>query len=204
MTETPDLSIDIERSRERRWRAPWWALAALALMPIWAFMYARALTGTAEASDGPLGLGATVYASNCATCHGATGGGVAGSGYPFDDGAALLTFPRIDDQLRFVYHGTDAYRIAGIDVYGDPERPGGAHLTGARNSMPPFGTNAGGSLTDAELVAVVCHERYTLGVIDPRSELTGDEFDLWCSAESPPVAQLADITDAVRAPDSSG
>lgn len=203
MTETSMTSIDTEPDRSRRWRAPWWAVAAVALMPIWAFMYARALTATA-AADGPLNLGARVYASNCATCHGATGGGVAGSGYPFSDGAALLTFPSIEDHVRFVYHGTDAYRVAGIDVYGDPDRPGGAHVTGARNSMPPFGTRAGGSLSDAELVAVVCHERYTLGGIESSSESTGDEFDLWCTAESPPVAELADITDAVRAPTSAG
>lgn len=187
------MSTDLSSPRSRR-RIPFWVVTALAMLPVWGFVYARAMTDTADAGDGPLGIGASVYTSNCATCHGATGDGIAGSGYPFNDDAARLTFPRIEDHLRFVDHGTDAYRIAGIGIYGDPHRPGGAHPTGGRNAMPAFGARGGGTLTDAELVAVVCHERFTLGGPDP----IGGEFDRWCGTDAAAFAALingdADLT----------
>ena len=40
-------------------------------------------------------------------------------------------------------------------------------------------------LTGAEIVAVVCHERYTLGGADPTSEEFENEYEAWCSPESP-------------------
>ena len=46
-------------------KIPIWALAALSLMPIWAFMYVRALTEPPEVATGPLGIGAEVY--SCAS-----------------------------------------------------------------------------------------------------------------------------------------
>jgi mono/diheme cytochrome c family protein len=166
----------------RRRRIPFWAMAALSLMPIWVFMYARALTDTAEAADGPIGLGAEIY-SQCASCHGGGGGG--GVGYAFTGGEVLETFPNIEDQIRYTYFGTGEYNVAGITIYGNPEREGGPHITGAQGNMPQFGAGAGGSLTDYQLVSVVCHERYTLGGADPTSDEWSDEFENWCSEESP-------------------
>lgn len=59
-------------------------------------------------------------------------------------------------------------------------------MTGGMGNMPNFGASTvGGSLTDYELVSVICHERYTLGGADPTSAEWADEFDLWCSEESP-------------------
>ena len=45
-------------------------------------------------------------------------------------------------------------------------------------------TDAGGALTDYEILGVVCHERYTLGGAE---EIDGyeEEFEQWCSEESP-------------------
>jgi mono/diheme cytochrome c family protein len=166
----------------RRRRIPFWAMAALSLMPIWVFMYARALTDTAEAADGPIGLGAEIY-SQCASCHGGGGGG--GVGYAFTGGEVLETFPNIEDQIRYTYFGTGEYNVAGITIYGNPEREGGPHITGAQGNMPQFGAGAGGSLTDYQLVSVVCHERYTLGGADPTSDEWSDEFENWCSEDSP-------------------
>ena len=54
-------------------------------------------------------------------------------------------------------------------------------MTGELGVMPEFGTQ----LTDAEIVAVVCHERYTLGGADPTSEEFENEYEAWCSPESP-------------------
>ena len=46
--------------------------------------------------------------------------------------------------------------------------------------MPGFG----GQLSDEEIVAVICHERYTLAGADPTSEEYETEFETWCSEES--------------------
>jgi mono/diheme cytochrome c family protein len=176
----PKPDSPVVAAYKARRRMPFWAMGALSLLPLWGFMYVRSVTEQAEAASGPLGEGAEVYGS-CASCHGATGGG--GVGYAFTNGEVLATFPHIEDQVRFVYYGTVNYNLAGVENYGNPEREGGPHLTGARGPMPPWGEEANGELTDAELLAVVCHERFTLGGADPATDFA-DEFELWCSEES--------------------
>jgi hypothetical protein len=174
-----------------RARIPFWAMAALSLMPIWAFMYVRSLTTGPEVVAGPMGIGAQTF-GNCSSCHGATGGG--GSGRPLADGEVLKTFPHIEDQLRFVYFGTEQYNLAGVTSYGNPDREGGPHITGSFNggAMPGQGSAAGGDLTDAEILSVVCHERFGLaGERDlSTDEAAAAEFELWCSEESPMFAAL--------------
>ena len=166
-----------------RQRIPFWAMMALALLPIWALMYARSVTTQAREATGPLGEGEEVYGT-CQSCHGGNGQG--GVGYPFANGEVLKTFPHIEDQLRFVYFGSDRYEAADIDSYGNPDREGGPHLIKQFNGapMPNQGTGTGGALTDAALLAVVCHERYTLGGADPTSPEYLEEFEQWCSEES--------------------
>jgi hypothetical protein len=113
--------------------------------------------------------------------------GEGGVGYPFAAKEVLKTFPHIEDQLRWVYGGTDAYFNAGVQIYGDPKRPGGPHVTKAKGIMP----GQAGQLTDAQILAVVCHERFTLGGADA---LGADqkEFDNWCSVDSPAWTALED------------
>jgi mono/diheme cytochrome c family protein len=180
----PDSPV-VAAFKARR-RMPFWAMAAVSLLPLWGFMYVRSLTEQAEAVAGPIGVGAEVYGS-CASCHGGTGGG--GVGYALADGEVLATFPHIEDHIRFVYFGTAAYNVAGVEIYGNPDREGGPHITGALGPMPAWGAEAAGELTDAELLAVVCHERYTLGGADPSAEFA-EEFELWCSEESEIFAGL--------------
>ncbi|HWM21027.1 MAG TPA: hypothetical protein VNO51_15155 [Ilumatobacteraceae bacterium] len=180
----PDSPV-VAAYKSRR-RMPFWAMGALSLLPVWGFMYVRAVTDQAAAASGPLGEGAEVYGS-CSSCHGSTGGG--GTGYPLANGEVLATFPHIEDQLRFVYYGTANYNVAGVADYGNPEREGGPHLTGAQGPMPAWGEGANGELTDEELLAVVCHERYTLGGADETTEYA-EEFELWCSEESEIFAGL--------------
>ena len=168
---------------KRRRKVPWWAMATLSLLPVWGFMYVRALVEPPESVEGPLGIGAEYY-SNCASCHGAGGGG--GVGYAFSGGEVLRTYPNIEDQLRYVYFGTEGYNLAGVEVPGDPDREGGAHVTGALGVMPAFQ----GQLTDYQILGVVCHERYTLGGADPDSEEWAEEFEHWCSNESPIFVEL--------------
>lgn len=188
--EPPKPDIPVVAAYKARKKVPFWAMTALALLPVWAFMYARAVTTQAEEAAGPLAEGATIY-GNCASCHGGAGQGVSGLGYAFADGEVVKTFPNIEDQLRYVYWGTSSYQLAEppIDIYGNPDREGGPHITGAQGVMPAQGAEAGGALTDNELLGVVCHERYVLGGADEMEEYDG-EFEKWCSEESPLFSAL--------------
>ena len=172
----------VAAAKARR-KIPFWAMAALSLMPVWAFMYVRSLTAPPESSEGPMAVGAEVY-GNCSSCHGGAGEG-SPSARQLSDGEVNKTFPHIEDQLRFVYFGTDQYNLAGVTSYGDPDREGGAHLVGQVGVMPQWGSSVGGDLTDAEILAVVCHERYSFNGPDPADEAVVDEYELWCSEESP-------------------
>lgn len=176
---------------KNRMKIPFWAMATLSILPLWVFMYARSLTPADETVAGPLGDGAEIYAANCSSCHGGSGEG--GVGYPLAGGEVLLTFPHIEDQVAFVYSGTVKYANAGITVYGDPEREGGVHATGATGQMPPQGAEAGGGLTEAQILAVVCHERYTVGGADPTGADV-EEYERWCSPESEVYIGLEDTS----------
>jgi cytochrome c553 len=147
-------------------------------------MYVRALTPATEKIAGPLGEGAALY-SGCAGCHGTNGEG--GVGYQFSQGEVLKTFPHIEDQLRWVYNGSDAYAAAGIQIYGDPNRPGGAHITKARGAMPP----QKGQLTDAQILAVVCDERFTISGADATGSYQ-KEYASWCAPDAPAWLALED------------
>ena len=170
---TPDSPV--VAAYKARKKVPVWAMMTLAILPVWGFMYARALTPQPKIVEGPLGIGATVYGA-CASCHMADGSGAAGGAYAFTEGDATTTFPHIEDQLRWVYFGSEEYKSAGVTIAGDPTREGGPHIAGSNGVMP-----SQSSLTPAQLLAVVCHERYTLGGI----EAAGEEFEKWCSPEAP-------------------
>jgi len=163
---------------KRRKKIPFWAMATLSLVPIWGFIYVRAITESPEVLEGPIGVGAEIY-STCASCHGASGDG--GVGYAFSAGEVLETFPLIEDQLRYVYHGTEGFNAENVGIYGNPDREGGPRVTGEQGVMPAFG----GQLAEEEIIAVVCYERYTLGGADPTSDEFADEYEAWCSGESP-------------------
>jgi mono/diheme cytochrome c family protein len=182
------------QAAKRRRKIPFWAMATLSLMPVWGFMYVRAVTEPPEVVEGPIGIGAEIF-SSCASCHGAEGGG--GVGYPFAGGEVLKTFPHIEDQIRYVYYGTEGYNAADVEIYGNPDREGGPHVTGNLGVMPAFG----GQLTQYEIVAVVCHERYTLSGADPTTEEYAAEYETWCSEESPVFAELEAGTYDFTSPD---
>lgn len=164
-----------------RKKIPFWAMATLSLLPIWGFMYVQGVKPQAKKVSGPLGDGVGVYA-NCATCHGATGAG--GVGRPFTAGLPFVTFPHIEDQLNLVYVGSKAFADAGLGSYGASTAAPG--YNGA--FMPPQGTG----LSQAQILAVVCHERYDLGGVDPADPDWAAEFDLWCAEGSAIYAGLED------------
>jgi mono/diheme cytochrome c family protein len=145
----------------RRRRIPMWAMPVLAGLPIWGFIYATTLEPPTTPDD-PLAVGREIYTGQCATCHGATGGG--GVGPALTEGDTLLTFPDFRDHLVWVREGTEAANPDG--TYGDPQREGGPRtLEDLPGTMPAFG-----DLTDEELLAVVRYEREQLSGADPEDE----------------------------------
>lgn len=170
---------------KRRRRIPFWAMTALSILPLWAFMYVRSLTPAEQVEAGPIGEGLEVYTARCVSCHAADGSG--GSGRPLNEGSALATFPHIEDQLNFVYAGSQAFQLAGIEQYGDPNREGGAHTVFSYNGTPMPGW--GGAITDAEILAAVCHVRYDLSGADSGGDFA-EEYEKWCSPESEIFAGL--------------
>ena len=101
----------------------------------------------------------------------------------------LKTFPHIEDQLNLVYTGSQAFGLAGLAFYGDLPR---AHLGYNGAYMPAQGAKNGGALTEAEILAVVCDERYNVGGADPASAEYADEYTKWCSEDSAIYAGLED------------
>lgn len=140
----------------KRKRIPFWAMPVLAFFPVWGVLYAQSLTPPESKEASQLDLGAEIYASKCASCHGGAGGG--GVGRKLSDGELLKTFPNIEQQMEFVKNGS-----AGYDgkPYGDPNREGGPHVGGSFGSakMPAFKD----TLKDNELFEVVRYEREKLG-----------------------------------------
>jgi mono/diheme cytochrome c family protein len=131
---------------------PVWMMPILLLVPLWAIVYVGAFGERTHAALTGVALGAQVYAGNCAACHGATGQG--GVGPKLQGGEAKLTFPTEADHIAWVENGSASKKG---QPYGDPNRPGGAHVA-ASGGMPAFG----GRLTPAQIQAVVLYERDSL------------------------------------------
>ena len=172
-----------------RKKIPFWAMATLSLLPLWAFIYLLALRPQEQTVLGPLAVGAGMFGT-CAGCHGAEGQG--GAGRVLYQGEVLKTFPKIEDMLNFVYNGSQAFVTDGLTMYGNPDRDGGAHapLSYNGNPMPQQGEKAGGALTETEILAVVCHVRYDISGADPKSPEWSNEYDRWCSPSSEIFAAL--------------
>ena len=149
----------------KRSRVPVWAVPVLAGMLFWAPVYIGTLEEPTP-TGGPIVAGEELFASACAGCHGAGGGG--GTGRQLSGGEVLLTFPDWRDQVEFVAQGTAGFEG---EVYGDPDRPGGAHTGGSFGNMPAQGAAYGGGLTRMELLEVVLHERVLSGEDPEESEL---------------------------------
>lgn len=174
--------IPVVAAYKARKKIPSWAMVTLSILPVWGFLYVLALRPEPAKASGPLSTGASIYTGKgaCSGCHGTAGEG--GLGYAFNNGQVLLTFPHIEDQLRWVKLGTVNYQNAGVEIYGDPNREGGPHIAGVKGVMP----GQAAALTDAEILAVVCEERYGVGGGDEASA----EFATWCADDSAIYAAL--------------
>jgi mono/diheme cytochrome c family protein len=146
---------------KNRKRIPYWALPVLVALPIWGFIYATTLEPPTEADD-PLAVGQEIYSSQCAVCHGASGGG--GVGPALSDGDTVATFPEWRDHALWVREGAASANPDG--TYGDPDREGGQRsIDDLSGVMPAFP-----DLSDADLLAVVRYEREGLSGAAPEEE----------------------------------
>lgn len=135
----------VQAGLDRR-KIPWWVLSVLAFLPVWAVLYIGSLSEAKVGEESQLEHGGTLYAEQCAGCHGATGGG--GTGPALSGGAVLETFPNRADQLLWVYGGSQAWPS---ETYGAQDKP-------VAGGMPGFGAN----LTPEELFLIVRYEREVL------------------------------------------
>jgi mono/diheme cytochrome c family protein len=154
---------------------PRWLAAAFVVLPSLALLYVLVLpsgpqcgsagalgidpsTGVAENCDGSeygsdandvFAIGNDLYSGNCASCHGANGGG--GTGPAFTNGAVLATFGACTDHVEWVAIGTANWPDA---TYGDTAKPagGGGQMPGYENTFTP-----------EEIAAVVLYERVAFG-----------------------------------------
>jgi mono/diheme cytochrome c family protein len=158
VVEAPPPPAHVQAAIDRP-KIPWWAASVLALLPVWAIVYAGTLSEADTGEETVLARGGEIYASACATCHGGTGAG--GVGPQLSGGAVVENFPDRADQLRWVWGGSDGWPA---DTYG-------AREVTSVGGMPAFNT-----LDPDDLLAVV---RYTREVLSGEeiSEEEGEELD---------------------------
>jgi mono/diheme cytochrome c family protein len=159
---------------------PVWATAALAFLPLFGVMYMTTNDDPPVTTLGPLTTGATVFSTNCAGCHGATGGG--GAGPALSGGAVLGTFADPADQVRWVLLGSANWDGG---TYGDTKKA-------LKGGMPGWAT-----LTAGELLAVVRHERETLSGEEYDAEAWQAAVDKLKADANPTVAAAAEEYQAV-------
>jgi mono/diheme cytochrome c family protein len=137
----------------RRPKTPFWMITLLVLLPVYAWVYTGAFGARhAAAANDPVTLGSALFTANCSACHGANGEG--GIGPQLAGGSVLRTWPNVSDHINWVHTG-------GAPFVGKTYGSQG-HTVTASNVMPPFGQDHGGSLSDAQIVDVVCYERIGL------------------------------------------
>jgi mono/diheme cytochrome c family protein len=131
---------------------PFWMMPILLLLPLWGIAYMGAFGERAATNLTPAQIGAQVYTSSCASCHGARGEG--GVGPALAEGQSKQTFPNEPDHATWIREGSSSKKG---QPYGDPARAGGQRIA-STGGMPAFG----GQLTDAQITAVVTYERESL------------------------------------------
>jgi mono/diheme cytochrome c family protein len=143
----------IQAYRNRK-KIPFWAMPALALLPLWAFIYANTLEKPPATQTGPLAEGAKIF-QQCASCHGSTGEG--GIGPSFQGGVLAKDWPKFQDQIRWVSLGSAGWPG---DTYGAQNKP-------KKGGMPPWATQ----LTPLQIAEVVRYEREVLSGLPPDPDL---------------------------------
>ena len=151
------------RSRSGRW-------SALSLMPVWLFMYVRSRHRAAGGRRPARSASAPRCTAAAPVCHGANGEGGVGRQFAEGEVAADVPAHRGPAALRLLRHRrVQPRRRRQLRQPRPRGRPAPGRLV-RRDAGP--GLDAGGDLTDDEILAVVCHERYTLGGADPAATST--------------------------------
>jgi mono/diheme cytochrome c family protein len=143
------------QASQRRKRIPIWAMPVLALLPLWAYVYAYSLSPPPAGENDPMVLGEQLYTANCASCHGPQGGG--GVGPQLSGGVVLKSWPDFKDHMAWVARGSAKW---GQPTYGADKRP-------VKGGMPSWE----GTLTDQEIAQVVLYERVGLSGGQPDADL---------------------------------
>lgn len=161
------------QAAEKRKRIPYWAMPVIALLPVWAFVYAEGISPPPN-TDEALVHGAEVY-NSCQGCHSPTGAG-SGSGAQLNDGEVLKTWPDPVAMMEWIHLGGIEWTgTSGPADYGDPNREGGPHNTGTvSGNMPPFK-----DLSAEDLAAVTRHIRETLSGEAPASPEVQELYETW-------------------------
>ncbi len=173
------------KAAENRKKIPVWMAPVALFLPIWGFMIWGTLEEPTREETGPIAAGGEIYQGSCAQCHGGGGGG--GVGYQLNDGEVLVTFPEVSGHVAWVVNATENSQ----PTYGDPDRPGGQRVTGARALMPSFQ-----SLGSKEVVEVVLYERVTHGLA---SEAALAPYLLWVEDGDLPEWELGVSPQALEA-----
>lgn len=162
------------QAAEKRKRIPYWAMPVIALLPVWAFVYAEGISPPPNTDEG-LAIGAEVY-NSCQGCHGPSGAG--GTGAQLNEGEVLKTWPDPVAMMEWIHLGGDAWTgTTGAAPYGDPDRDGGPHDTGTLSGpMPPFP-----DLTEDELAGVTRYIREELSGEAPASPEVQELYHEWAA-----------------------
>lgn len=166
------------QAAQTRQKIPYWAMPVVAVLPLWLFLYMLAMEPVEQEVSGPLADGAEVY-SNCSSCHGT--GGEGGVGYQLNAGETNQSFDSVAQMFPWIAGGTAAF--AG-QPYGN-----GRHIGGELGQMPAWE----GQLTAAEIIAVSCHEYFTLAGADPTAEEFVADFEQWCAPEAPGFLEAEEL-----------
>jgi mono/diheme cytochrome c family protein len=176
---------------QSRKRVPFWAVPVLAGLPIWVFIYMEAMSPVKQQPTGALAVGAQVY-NTCSACHGS--GGEGGTGYKLNEGEVLKTFPKLEDQVKFVFNGSPGVG----KPYGDPNRAGGQRISGALAGGQMIAWGVEGGLSAAQVVGAVCEERYVISGADPNDPKWQKEYADWCAPDAPKYAAALEATDGQK------
>ncbi|WP_419944234.1 c-type cytochrome [Candidatus Poriferisodalis sp.] len=182
--EAAKLEVEPEAPADPTWvvaaqtrhRIPIWVLPVLFCLPLWAFVYVK-LTEPPPEPITAINEGAATYAVRCASCHVGDGSGSDGSGVgrPLWNGEVLLTFPSLDDSfIEWLAVGSEGIGLG--QSYGDPNRPGGTHISGETGSnMPAFGE----VLNEHQIYSVARYVREVIGGEDISDEVAAERDAEW-------------------------
>ena len=163
-------------SARRRHRIPVWVLPVLFCLPLWAFVYVK-LTEPPPEPITAINEGAATYAVRCASCHGGDGAGSDGGavGRPLYGGEVLATFPSLDDEfIEWLKVGSEGIGLG--QVYGDPDRAGGARISGETGAnMPAFGE----VLSEHQIYSVARYVREVIGGETISDEVAAERDEQW-------------------------